>query len=292
MKTEIKFLEHTFNQIHAEMNDRTRLAIQNFERPKNKKAIQAFLGLVNWDRRFIKNLAEKTKPLEKLLRKNTKFAWTDETQKAFTEIKKAFSDAPCLFIIRPGLKFGLSVDASKYGLGARLYQYDPAEPEIKYTVAYASRSLKGAELNYTVTEIECLALVWALRKWHTTLLGRHIKIHSDHRALKFLSSCADDSARIARWMAFLGEFDLEICHIPGKENLIVDTLSRNNVRNGYVKKEERTKRIAAIDRPNDEQETSMWVEEIARAQQADESLKKEAAKNPDVLPFRDELIRA
>lgn len=128
-----------------------------------------------------------------------------------------------MFIIRSGLKFGLYVDASKYGLGAKLYQYDENEPEINYTVAYASRSLKGAELNYTVTEVECLALVWALQKWHTILLGRRIKIHTDHRALKFLTACADDSARIARWMAFLNEFELEICHVPGAQNQIADT---------------------------------------------------------------------
>lgn len=207
------------------MTNDTKLAIQNFERPKNKKAIQAFLGLVNWDRRFIKNLARLTKPLENLLKKNVKFKWSEEAQRTFSDIKKAFSDAPSLFVIKPGLRFGIYVDASKHGLGARLYQYEENEPERKYTVTYASRNLKGAELNYTVTEIECLAIVWALRKWHTTLLGRHVKIHSDHRTLKFLSACADDSARIARWMSFLSEFDLEICHIPGKENKIADTLS-------------------------------------------------------------------
>lgn len=208
---------HTFDQIKADMNEDTKLAIQNFEKPRNKKAIQAFFGLVNWDRRFIKNLAKMIKPLEHLLKKNIKFEWMDEIQRAFGEIKRAFSEAPCLFIIRPGLKFGIFVDASKYGLGARLYQCNDTEPEKRYTMAYA-RNLKGAELNYTVTEIECLALVWAFRKWHTTLLGRHVNM--DHRALKFITACADDSAGIARWMAFLNEFELEICHVPGVENQI------------------------------------------------------------------------
>ncbi|KMQ89606.1 retrotransposon ty3-gypsy subclass, partial [Lasius niger] len=291
-KTEIRFLGHTFNQIKAEMNEDTKLAIQNFERPRNKKAIQAFLGLVNWDRRFVKNLATMTKPLERMLRKTEKFEWTDETQRAFTEIKRAFQDAPCLFIIRPGLKFGIYVDASKYGLGARLYQYSEDKPEERYTVAYASRSLKGAELNYTVTEIECLALVWALRKWHATLLGRHIRVHSDHRALKFMTACADDSARIARWTAFLHEFDLEICHVPGKENVIADTLSRNNVRNGFAKKEDNTKRIAVlVGAIDDGEETERWIEMIANAQREDERLQREIAEEPEILPTREGLVR-
>ncbi|KMQ89852.1 s68306 pol retrotransposon woot [Lasius niger] len=291
LKTEIRFFGHTFNQIKAEMNEDTKMAIQNFEKPRNKKAIQAFLGLINWDRRFIKNLATMAKPLERLLRKGEKFAWTEVEQNAFNELKRAFREAPSLFVIRPTMKFGIFVDASKYGLGARLYQYNDEEEEKRYTVAYASRSLKGAELNYTVTEVECLALVWALRKWHTTLLGRYVRVHSDHRALKFLAACADDSARIARWMAFLNEFDLDIRHIPGKENQIADTLSRNNVKNGYVKKEGKTKTIAAIGVPDDEVETTRWIEMIAKAQCEDERLQREREVIPDDLPERNGLIR-
>lgn len=73
LKEEIKFLGHTFNEIKAEINNDTKTAVANFEKPRNKKAIQAFLGLVNWDRRFIKNLARMTQPLEALLKKGQKF---------------------------------------------------------------------------------------------------------------------------------------------------------------------------------------------------------------------------
>lgn len=64
MKEEIKFLGHKFNDVKAEINNETKMAIANFKRPKNKKAIQAFLGFINWDRRFIKNLVRMTQPLE------------------------------------------------------------------------------------------------------------------------------------------------------------------------------------------------------------------------------------
>ncbi|XP_036147363.1 uncharacterized protein LOC118647170 [Monomorium pharaonis] len=270
MKTEIRFLGHTFDEITAEMNEDTKMAIKNFARPKNKKGVQAFLGLVNWDRRFIKGFSEMTKPLENLLKKNVKFVWGQEEQKAFNNIKLAFDEAEKLFVIKADRKFGLYVDASKYGLGARLYQYKDSEPDIKYTVAYASRSLK--ELNYTVTEIECLALVWALKKWHTSLLGRKFRVHTDHRALKFLKASSADSSRIARWISFLNEFDLEICHAPGKEYVIADTLSRNNIYNGYVRKTENTKTIAAILHPNDEAETREWVTFIRDAQNESDDL--------------------
>lgn len=125
-----------------------------------------------------------------------KFVWSDEEQTAFDEIKIAFRDAPALFLIRPKLKFRMYIDAAKAGLGACLYQYD--EKEEKYIVAYASRNLKGAKINYIITELECVALVWVLRKWHTVLMGRGVRVHTDHKELLFVNSCAQYIERIAK----------------------------------------------------------------------------------------------
>jgi len=133
-------------------------------------------------------------------------------------------------------------------------------------------------------------MVWALRKWYASLLGRRVKIHTDHRALKFLSACADDSSRIARWITFLNEFDIEICHIPGKENVIAYTLSRRNVNNGYVKQEKSLKRIAAIAKPNDELDTATWCELIVRAQEECQTLHNFTRDDLNVY-IRDELVR-
>ncbi|KMQ90069.1 krab-a domain-containing protein [Lasius niger] len=291
LRTEISFLGHTFDQVKVEMNSDTKSAIQNFAKPRNKKAVQSYLGLVNWDRRFIPNLAEMTKPLESLLKQNVKFEWREEHQRAFVKIKEAFRDAKSLFIIRSNCRFGIFVDASKNGLGARLYQYRESNPDEGFTVAYASRSLRGAECNYTITELECLSLVWALRKWHIMLLGRHVRVHTDHRALKFLTSCADDSSRIARWMAFLREFDLEIHHIPGRDNVIADTLSRNNERNGFARKPEIARTIAAIARPDDEAETLRWVEMIVEAQTIRDDIRELPENDPGRFAMRDGIIR-
>ncbi|KMQ90096.1 pol polyprotein [Lasius niger] len=291
LKSEISFLGHTFDEVRVEMNNDTKLAIQNFPRPRNKKAIQSFLGLVNWDRRFVRNLAELNKPLENLLKKDEKFVWRDEQQRAFVDIKNAFRDATSLFIIRSDYKFGIYVDASKSGLGARLYQYRDAASNEQFTVAYASRSLRGAEFNYTITELECLSLVWALRKWHVMLLGRHVRVHTDHRALEFLTSCADDSSRIARWLSFLREFDLEIRHIPGRENVTADALSRNNIRYGFDRKPVMTRTMAAIGRPEDEVETVRWVEMIVEAQSDNEDIQALSVNDPQRYAMRDGMIR-
>lgn len=96
------------------------------------------------------------------------------------------------------MNYGIYVDANKVVLGARLYMFEPNNEKKEYTIAYASRSLKNAEKNYTITELECLALVFALRKWHIILMGRKVRVNTDHKALKFISSCANSSERIAR----------------------------------------------------------------------------------------------
>lgn len=147
---------HTFTQVKAKINEETKTTIRNFKQPGNKRTLQSFLGLVNWDRRFIRDLAKLTRPLESLLRKGVRYQWTLVKQTAFEGIKEAFEKAEDLF--QPGHRFGLYTDASAAGLGAKLYQYRKGTDE-KFTVAYASRSLKGAECNYTVTEMECLAIV-------------------------------------------------------------------------------------------------------------------------------------
>ncbi|XP_070167754.1 uncharacterized protein [Polyergus mexicanus] len=92
-------------------------------------------------------------------------------------------------------------------------------------------------------------------------------------------------------MAFLGEFELEICHIPGVENQIADTLSRNNIKNGFVKKEGLIKRVAAIRKPNDVTETATWADIIAEGQREDEELQGQIAETPDELPCKDNLVR-
>lgn len=289
MQTEIRFLGHTFSEVEAQINQETKLAVESFQRPRNKKAIQSFLGLVNWDRRFVRNLASFTKPLEELLKKEARFRWTEDEQVAFDRIKGAFASAPTLFLVRPGMRFGIQVDASVSGLGARLFQYD--EQGREYTIAYASRSTKGAEVNYTVTELECLALVWALRKWCAVLMGRHVRVRTDHRALKFMTACVQSSARIARWMAFLQEFDLEIEHIPGKDNGVADVLSRRNRDESINSGAQSEKYIAFVIKPEQDIDTQSWVGLIGEAQSRDVKLKTRVEREPERYETREGLVR-
>jgi RNase H-like domain found in reverse transcriptase len=120
--------------------------------------------------------------------------------------------------------FLLYTDASGYGIGAVLSQKDDEGKE--RVIAYASRSMNRAELNYPITDKECLAIVWAIKHFEQYLTIQPFQVITDHSALKFLQTCKVPTGRRARWIMFLQQFNFEIVHRPGKENKNADALSR------------------------------------------------------------------
>lgn len=152
------------------------------------------------------------------------------------------------------------------GLGARLYQFELANPEERFTLTYASRSLKPAEYNYMTTEQEGLALASALNKFKLILTGRTVYVSTDHRALTFLGTCAQSSRRIARWMELFNRFDLKLEYISGARNQIADLLSRQpadlkaeNADTGVSSEESFEKELAAFHLlPEEEGDLSDW----------------------------------
>ena len=103
--------------------------------------------------------------------------WTTQCEDAFQTLKRTLMTKPVLAVMDPTRKFILQTDASEKGLGAVLSQmFDDQDKPI----AYASRKLQPREKNYSTTEKECLAVVWALKTFHTYLYGQRFKIQSDH----------------------------------------------------------------------------------------------------------------
>ncbi|GFS74004.1 retrovirus-related Pol polyprotein from transposon 297 [Trichonephila clavipes] len=137
-------------------------AIVKIKPPRNSKEVSKFLGMSQWYAKFIKNYADHCEHLYNLKRKLKKICWSIEAQKAFDTVKAAITKAPVLKLPDFKKPFELFTEASSIGVGAVLSQE-------QRPVVIASRTLSGAERNYTETERECLAVVWALNKFRMYL---------------------------------------------------------------------------------------------------------------------------
>ncbi|MBJ4389643.1 hypothetical protein JGE18_25535, partial [Salmonella enterica subsp. enterica serovar Typhimurium] len=136
--------------------------IINFPTPKNLRQLRRFMGMASWHRKFLKDLATIAEPLTRLLKKGRRYEWGEEQQAAFEQIKALLATAPVLQSPRFDEEFVIQTDASDTGVGAVLLQFIDGDERV---LEYASRTLSPAERNYSVTERECLAVVWAIEKF-------------------------------------------------------------------------------------------------------------------------------
>ncbi|RVW34657.1 Retrovirus-related Pol polyprotein from transposon 17.6 [Vitis vinifera] len=150
--------------------------------------------------------------------------------RSFKKLKSLLTTAPIVRSPNWSLPFELMCDASDYAVGAVLGQREDGKP---YVVYYASKTLNDAQKNYTTTENELLAMVFALDKFKNYLLGTSIVIFTDHSALKYLFNKKDAKARLIRWILLLQEFNIQIKDKQGVEKVVADHLSRVKVESHF-----------------------------------------------------------
>ena len=202
-------------------------ALRTAKPPKTQTELRSFLGLCNVYRRFVAGFAKIAYPLNQLLRKGESpqlGEFTTEQLEAFEKLRQKLLDPPILALPRADGRFTLDTDASNYQIGCTLLQDQPDGS--KHPIGYWSRGLTSAEKNYSTTEQECLAIVWAVLQLRPYLEGKRFVIRTDHHALRWVLSLADAQGRLARWRLRLLEFDFEVQYSPGKAHYAADTLSR------------------------------------------------------------------
>jgi hypothetical protein len=221
----IRILGHQVSKNGISPDDSKIEVIKKRQEPTNVKQLQCFLGLANYYRRFVQDFSTLAKPLYELLKQNKKWEWTSECKKAFELLKVKLTEYPILKLPEPNNKFVLYTDASKVAIGAILAQVDNAT-NTEYVCAYNSRLIQGAEKNYSIQELECLAVVWAVKAYREYLHGVKFDVITDHNSLIWLFKLNDPHARIMRWILFLQIFDYEIKYRKGKNHANVDAISR------------------------------------------------------------------
>jgi len=194
--------------------------------PKNKKEVRRFLGMVGYYRKFCENFATVALPLTDLLGEKKRFIWTEECQRAFENLKAMLMCEPILHVPDPNRPFLLMTDASDNCMGSVLMQSD--DLDMRHPIAYFSRKFLCYQRRYSTVEKEALSLVTALQ--HFEVYCKHsfhpVTVFTDHNPLTFLKSMKGKNQRLLRWSLILQEFDLIVRHVPGKQNVIADCLSR------------------------------------------------------------------
>lgn len=202
--------------------------LANIPVPTTVRELRAFLGLANFQRKFVPNFSVIQRPLSEKSggKSSRKIKWTPEMQTAFDQLKVKISEE--VELAYPDYHEGaepleLYVDASASGAGACLCQKQEDDMKI---IAYASTSFAAAQVNYSTIEKELTALRWGIKAFRPFLIGSEFILHTDHQPLIYLNNMKLIDSRLARTLEDLADFSFEIRYTPGKENAAADCLSR------------------------------------------------------------------
>ncbi|UYV67706.1 K02A2.6-like, partial [Cordylochernes scorpioides] len=223
----INFLGHILDEDGIRPDPAKIEAVAKMPAPTDVHGVRRFLGMVNHLGRFVDNLSEIVAPLNQLLVKGQDFVWDCSQERAFRKLKELLTTQPILAAYDVRKPTMVSSDASSYGLGAVLKQ--EGKNGIWRPVAYSSRTMTPTEKRYAQIEKEALAITWACERFQDFLLGKRFRIETDHKPLIPLFSTKELSSltpRLQRFRMRMMRFGFEIVHIPGKELLDADALSR------------------------------------------------------------------
>jgi transposase InsO family protein len=223
----VDYLGHVIRPGKLSVAEKNTAALRNAPLPRTQTELRSFLGLCNVYRRFVPRFAAVAAPLTGLLGKGTPpqlGTLSPQQINAFNTLRDKLLSPPVLALPRTTGKLWLDTDASDGQLGTCLLQEQPDGKTLP--LGYWSRTLNPAERNYSTTEKECLAIVWAVTHLRPYLEGTPFTVRTDHHALRWVMNLSDAQGRLARWRLRLAEFDFKVEYNPGASHHAADALSR------------------------------------------------------------------
>ncbi|KAI3384994.1 hypothetical protein SNEBB_009810 [Seison nebaliae] len=220
---EIEFLGFIVSRDGVRPSQTKMTAFNNRLRPGNKKEVRSLIGVVNFYRRHIPKLSSKIAPLVNLTKKGVKFVWDEACEDAFHDVLRAMKSPVVLAHANYDKPFILTTDASCVGIGSVLSQVQDDGQE--RPISFYSRKLSDTQGRYSTFEREALAVSLSLKNFRSILLGRHFTVRTDNKALT-RATILNANNRIAKMLADWSEYDFDIVHLSGVDNVVADYLSR------------------------------------------------------------------
>ena len=231
MLEEVTYLGHTISKHGIRPCPSKIQAILDYPRPTTLRGLLSTLGLFGYYRRHIKDYSTLAAPLTDLTsRKTNEFfpnivkPWTEKQEQAFQALKKRLVSRPILRYPDFNKSFYIMTDASLSGLSGILSQFHDGKEVV---IAYASRRLRENERNYSIIELETLAVLFALQQFKQYVYGRHFHLITDSKSLLWLNSMKETNSKLWRWSMLLAQYDFTVSHRTTKQNANCDALSRS-----------------------------------------------------------------
>ena len=225
---EIQYVGYTINTQGIFFSREKKQELLDFPVPRTAGQLKQFLGMAEQFHPHVRGFADLARPLHRHINgykkrdKQKLLSWCDGDTAAYRALQEGINAAPTLFFPDPNKEIFLETDASDYGIGAYLYQMD--EQGKKYPIAFISKNLAGAQFNWSVPEKEAFGIFYALQKLEYLLRDVHFILKTDHKNLTYINF--GNSAKILRWKLMIQEYDFDIEHVAGEENIIADAFSR------------------------------------------------------------------
>ena len=197
--------------------------------PKNQKGVREFLGMVGYYRRFINRFADAARPMTKLVRKETKFDWSEDCQAGFEYLRSCLTKAPILKYPDPSKRYVVFTDASDQAAAAAVLTQEYTDNEGQTTempVAYLSAQFSDTQFKWSTVVKEGYAIYYAIKKWRHYLEDAEILLKSDAKSLQKFFNGRTDNVKLDRWSLELQGRNIQVEHIPGHKNKAADCLSR------------------------------------------------------------------
>ena len=219
LSTSLSFFGQIFSATGTRPDPKHIQDLQRAQVPTNVHEVRSFLGMTNYNFKYIPDYATITAPLRELTKKNAHFQWTAEHQQAFEKLKSVLTSVPVMAYFDTTKETVITVDASPVGISAILAQKEHASDDCRIA-AYASRALSPVEKRYSQTEKEALSIVWAVEHFHLFIYGKPFQLVTDHKPLEVIygNPKSKPSARIERWVLRLQPYQFTVQYKPGVDN--------------------------------------------------------------------------